>query len=85
MVTSRGVNLHIHVTLGEQILRKLGKCKCRRLEPAIAEGKKPLTIRGFKPTRVLTFYAKMEYIFGYANLIFLSNQIEKIVGERSFY
>jgi len=25
----------------------------------------------------------MEYIFGYVNLIF-SNQIEKLVGERSF-
>jgi len=34
-----------------------------------------------KPKRFLTFYAKMDYIFGYVNLIFISNQIEKVVGE----
>src|SRR6218665_2569865 len=34
-----------------------------------------------KPTRFFTFYAKMEYIFGYVNFIFFSNQIEKIIDE----
>jgi len=38
-----------------------------------------------KPRRFLTFYAKMEYIFGYVNFIFFSNRIEKIADERSFY
>ena len=57
-------------------------CERFRREAAIAEGKKLLMTRGSgvepqKPTRFLTFYAKMEYIFECVNLIFFSNEIEK--------
>ena len=63
---------------------------------AIAEGKKPLTTRDLgepagygappqKPTQFFTFYAKMEYIFGYVNLECFSSQIEQIVDELSFH
>ena len=82
----RGVNLYI--TLGgtdiekiggRQILKNRGKCKRRRREAAIAEGKKPVTTRvseerckllqrglGLRPRNRSDFehyYSKMEYIY----------------------
>ena len=82
--TDRGENLYL--TLGRTDLEK-------NEESASAEGAKlrlpkarsPSRLGGLgerrKPTQFLTFSAKMEYIFGYVNLIFFSNQIEKIIDE----
>jgi len=39
----------------------------------------------FNQRPFLTFYAKMEYIFGSVNLLLFIDQIEKIVDEWSFY
>jgi len=70
-------------------------CKRRRREAAIAEGKKPLTTRGSggaskappagsgaepqKRTRFWIFHAKWSTFSALVSLMFLNNQIEKIV------
>ena len=77
----RGENLYL--TLGGTDFEKIW-------ESASAEGAKlrlpkarsPSRLGGLgERTRFLTFYVKMEYIFGYVNFIFFSNQIDKIIDE----
>ena len=62
-----------------------GNCKRRRREAAIAEGKKPVPTRGSGERRNFEhFTPKWSAFWDVVNLIFLNNQIEKIVDERSF-
>src|SRR6218665_4061715 len=56
---------------------RLGGLEERRKLPQRGLGRSPISRRYI----FLTFYAKMEYIFGYVNFIFFSNQIKKIIDE----
>ena len=79
----------MYLTLGRTDLEKNGEsASVEGAKLRLPKARSPSRLGGLgrlrerrKPTQFLTFSAKMEYIFGYVNLIFFSNQIEKIIAE----